>query len=570
MNGSFFRKFQLGRSLSSLSLPVLCIGAVIIPISYCTVLPDQYIFPKWFSVYIVTLCGIAAVLISRTYYFPAMERKFAGLAVGLAACFIFSILINWPGAYEKHILDWLCFFMLVTISTSTFHGKQERINRFIAFYLFAAALICIHGFLQLLGIEVIPNLARNDFPSSFFGFQNMTAEFIGLAVILQVYSLFLSLKRRVNNFLLIFQFLFLSAQLLFLGKLLCRGVSVATLVASIMMLFLPWQKFWERLIPLVVIGYMSLVLAGTAFSGNKSGEMFVPKPLRLDDQSVVLKEGNTRLRLIRWKNTLSLIWRNKFGIGPGNFEFGYVPYHASFAKDYESTEGSVVRSPHNGYLELAAENGILSLLLMLGLMCYMFWRLVYGYICNPNQRTVVPLLAAVFVYWAIDAFFAFPLEIALPFYVIAVFLGYGLTVMSSQTCRRVHVYGWKLGYALSAIAIAGLAGAALTSTFFESHYPRDYWKISFACEIFPSNWRACARRAEAELEMNKNSWAENTTFAMLARQENNYVALQLLSIAFLKQGRFPEACEALKKYDVLFDNASSLHQNYLTNCQNLR
>ena len=78
-----------------------------------------------------------------------------------------------------------------------------------------------------------------------------------------------------------------------------------------------------------------------------------------------MKESNTKIRLTRWRNTLYMIAENPFGVGPGNYEYGYIPYQNSFSQDLESTESMVVRSPHNGFLEAAAENGWACLLILI-------------------------------------------------------------------------------------------------------------------------------------------------------------------------------------------------------------
>ena len=164
----------------------------------------------------------------------------------------------------------------------------------------------------------------------------MAAEFYGVCALVFLRAVILSKKNRIRFFwgfalLIAIVFLFLERS---------RASVLAFIVATLPFLWLYKPK--KR----------SLIISSATIFGG----VFM---LTLNMSTLAqLKSQNTQIRLNRWMNSIAMIRDRPFGIGPGKFEFEYIPYRAAWREDPESNERVIVRSPHNEVIRLGVEYGL--------------------------------------------------------------------------------------------------------------------------------------------------------------------------------------------------------------------
>lgn len=119
------------------------------------------------------------------------------------------------------------------------------------------------------------------------------------------------------------------------------------------------------------------------------------------------------------------------GIGPGNYEFGYIPFQNSAFRNAESTEESVVQYPHNGYTEALAENGLFFTITLVTLIAWLLTKLFASQQQKPDFTGKLLQL----VYFLTTALTAFPMENGYPCYVVALSIGLLFAVTYKESIR---------------------------------------------------------------------------------------------------------------------------------------
>ena len=265
----------------------------------------------------------------------------------------------------------MSFGIVFVFFTNFFSQKRDLLSFLFKIFLVPSLIILLIGFLQHFGLNVFSVPTTHLFPTSLFGHQNRTSEFIGAFVIIQ---LFYGLRKETQPKL---NLLLLSLSLFYLYLLYTRsvllGVGLVFLI-SLFKFFKSRKAFFIKLLLLTLA--MSLLSLGKDLLKKRPlpGESRTPPGKSRYLKAV--KSENIQMRLIRWRNTLELIQGHPLGIGPGNYEFGYLPYRNAYKKDMGALERLIVRSPHNGYLELTAELGIGSFVLFLILMGLLIRRIL--------------------------------------------------------------------------------------------------------------------------------------------------------------------------------------------------
>lgn len=521
-------------------------GFILIPIACFPFFSDPYFDAKWNFAYAITflITGVAWVQKKRPFQIP----KISSLElIGLLAIFFsssISVLFNLPGFYENQILDWLCFGMLVLFSFN--HEPSHLIFKWNQMATYA---VLGFGILQWLGFQPFPAIETNDFPASFFGFQNMTAEFIGISILCQFYSIFKGYTQKRAYFLI-------AASILYVWLLECRSAIVALTLAVLVWVVLIKNKQTQRILALLVAILTIISISFVSLRG-------IPHPSWINPRILEIKSGNTNLRLIRWANTWEMIRKNPWGVGPGKYEFAYIPYSRIKGPDIELGEFTLIRSPHNAYLQLAVQYGIETLFLVLfgiGLFLKRFF--------SKKLNLESTFLTSFFLFIGIDAIFAFPLENAYPFYVTAIFFGWGLRLCEfHQINIKEH---WLRKGLVCAMLISGLGSGLFFFSKYAENNELSFSQVTLACHLFPSNWRTCAKMGNMALEEGDSHHAEEIARFLLTRSPYNFIAQRILGEALIRQGKTNLGCDQLLAYDQLFGMKSSIHVEVTQKCLDKR
>jgi O-antigen ligase len=436
--------------------------------------------------------------------------------------------------------------------------------------------VLAYGFLQAFNFDPFPALQGNEFPSSFFGFQNMTAEFIGLSILIQIYSLF-KMESGFKSRSLLLTLPVLVASLIYLKTLECRSVFLSLLVSTVPLLF-SRRSVKIRLSAIGFLTLVSLMILPHIYKPLNIWPNIVNSPTLGDqknsDQLHQIKSSNSSLRLVRWLNTLHMIQNNPWGVGPGNFEFSYLPFSKAYQRDLEISENTLVKAPHNGYLQAAAQSGIpFSILLTISFILFGYKLYRKLNLESPFKKELT-LSASISIFLLIDGFFAFPMDNAYPFYLIAVTIGFTLRML----CNRTYLVQKSLsniGLTILAIAIGSTTLAFNFSKYVEGLYEEDTTldlsnAMKISCLLFPSNWHNCISFGDLAIKSGQYKEAELVALKLLNANHSHFPAMRILAFSLFNQGDFIGGCRELKRYDSLFANQSSLHLPYVNFCSDHR
>lgn len=300
----------------------------------------------------------------------------------------------------------LLFLFLFSILLFLFTNKRQWEKLFYVLF--------ITGFLlSLLAIVQYFNLLKNVFISFESG---STPSFLGNSTILAMYMIFLSflsftffIQKQGKKQKLLYGALFL----LFVFTILISGsrAGYLGLLAGFLYFFL-WYPYPKKYKTLKIIASAFLLFAVfTVMVFN-----FFPQ---LGEKNNILKVIATRVsftsiakdiagtRLSAWKITLEAI-KDKplLGWGPENFYIGFEKHYDS--KPF-TTSVLLWDRPHNIFLDIAANSGLLSLLLYIAFWIVLFWQLqkAKNFDYGADRPLMAHGLQAMFIGYLIVLFFNF-------------------------------------------------------------------------------------------------------------------------------------------------------------------
>jgi O-antigen ligase len=407
-----------------------------------------------------------------------------------------------PGHYMFQLVDWMCFGVLALAGLN--HTSLKPVFKANAI----ATVVCLGlGLYQFF-------TAPERYPGSILLHQNITSQFLAVSLILQIAS---------RSYWLV------APTLVHIYLLYCRSIWVALAVVGVLYLFRknkPLDDIKSVLKQIPVAVFIVLVLTLSTSSVD---------PVSPTHNGIHTSKGDsTDIRLERWKNTIEMIKANPLGVGPGNFEWGYTIYGKT---DPEHKPRLNIRSPHNGYLELAVEYGLPAAVLFVLAMAIVLWK-VY-----PS-----PLVASIIILNAVDAMFAFPMELGFTFYIAAFILGIGLKKHFSSYRPVNSQVKAVLVIALFVITVFGLR-MTLAERWEETKTIRGFEK---ACALKPADWQACINLGVNQLKNKQYEAAVKTFDGILKDRPHMHPAIYLKAQSLKAWGKNKEAVEVYKQYRTYF------------------
>ena len=165
-------------------------------------------------------------------------------------------------------------------------------------------------------------------------------------------------------------------------------------------------------IGVVIIGFF----AGNQFiqyNYNKYAKHDVKNNYTLGARVKTIEQGNSKGRLLIWRNTLEIIKKEPIkGYGIGNHKLNIMRVEAAKKKDYVVSDHA-----HNDFLEMQSELGIVGELLYILLyisMGVIGLRVILNKKTHETYRLIALVSILMLVTYAIDALFNFPNERATP------------------------------------------------------------------------------------------------------------------------------------------------------------
>lgn len=356
----------------TLSTYVGIAAVVCIPLAYLDGLNRFVQLPQVLVLHLVALGGCVAWFMSGQWrktllILPASILLLAEtLSVFQAQSKIFSIL-----PISTHLAGLFLFLALVNGLTRTSFLLVVRIACIVS------AVISLFGLLQFIGVgqDWVPT---SGLPSATLGHRNLAAAYliglipltlwlwwtanekwpgVGWALVLSLQGAFLLATRSRGAWL---------------GLVVGLGVLLAGVFGSRQRLRLDLRVKREQVLGFVLVG---VVLVGVAFLPAQiekgAGEAMWHGKVNISDAvTSVVTSGGDKSRLILWQHTLSMIAAHPFvGVGAGNWRLMY-PIFAQGDLMHPST---VPYRPHNDFLWIWSETGILGAVAFLGLIGLAFW-----------------------------------------------------------------------------------------------------------------------------------------------------------------------------------------------------
>ncbi|MBT4792081.1 MAG: O-antigen ligase family protein [Halobacteriovoraceae bacterium] len=399
------------------------------------------------------------------------------------------------------------------------------------------------GYLQFFGFDLLSSFTKSSFPTSLFGHRNRISEILGLSAIIQIISLIETNKKKIT----IPKTLILSATLSFISLFYTRSVILGISLSFSIIIFLKFRENKTKLISLFFLTFLGSAILLNIASTNVY-------------KQYGLKVGSAGLRITKWKNTSAMIFKNPEGVGLGNFEFGYIPYDDFFEYDRESTEKIVVKSPHNGYLEVMSEIGFLSIFPIL----FLFYFLLHGTFQKIHNMHYLFSFSLI-IYFCNQLMWAFPLETPFLFGFFAFLLGISLKLLIPQNIA-LSTKQIKILFIPLFISIL-LVGCFFTASHYIEFNKRNNLRLTrVGCRLYPSNWRLCIQKGFLEEKNGNYTKAIGTFNSVIRRMPHHYVAILHLAITYSKMENQVEACKHYQKYNQLFNGKSSINSYVLKNC----
>ncbi len=426
--------------------------AVILAPSYQSNLAE-HMFTKSFVLQIVI--SIAVVV----HLFANKKQTFSShpLAIVLYLTLILGFLsIFWsdnPGFAVTQFLKWVTGILLAFLVFQIQQKENQR--RILQLFFLGAVVMAIIGIIQyLFNVDIVKQAAK---PASTFANKNMAAQIAVLTWPLGVY-LFLSHEKTSNN-------------KVWLGV---NSIGVALLLTFIF--YTQTQAAWFStigqiiLFSLVLIVYkirshsfiaiqdthklfliIATVVLFTLINLNSGGVKPFWEKIQQGADKVVTRATNVEgeqstIRYQIWGNALKIAKSEPVtGVGLGNY------YH--HAPDFGNARTHTTRSTHNDYLQLIAELGYgSSILIVLNwiFLGYLFFKILFTRLGNRFRDLILVIAVGGM---AITSAFSFPLQLQTPILLISSYIA---LILSNERKMLISHLSHKILTAISVILLLAI------------------------------------------------------------------------------------------------------------------
>ncbi|MBY0502191.1 MAG: O-antigen ligase family protein [Alphaproteobacteria bacterium] len=272
-------------------------------------------------------------------------------------------------------------------------------------------------------------------------------------------------------------------------------------------------------------------------------------------------DKGSSFRWLLYTNTLVMIYNNPFGVGVGQFEFASLPYLGSLFPTLN--EWLLFSTPHNEYLHYLSEDGVA--------LSFLFFIFGLSFICLSwrDIKQIFIFHSEIFYFFImlfIQALFQFPLLEPLPYVMTALMIGYFFSILQRERVSykvkgisRVFLIG--INFIATLIVIV-----SFSAKYISFNFPYNEQLNKFACSYGNRNWISCLNVSYSYL--NKAEYDKAALYASktLEWQPLNYQGMKLLGLSYLYSGQRAKACKLFGEYDALFQNQSSLHEQFMKEC----
>lgn len=509
----------------------------LLPLAVSPLTRDIYTIIKWKIVHLFVIFALFQLGIIHRHLPRLLVNK-----TFMIACF--GILGLWGFEYYFHsipfvsdvTIDRIGFLVLTLFFMRSFKQSPQTMNTIS--YALIASMICFAASLLLQNIisfsEFFQGTSMHGRLRYTFGNENMAAQFFGLSILAAFRMVFFQ-KRMASKIFFCFLFCFFS---LFLAKIGCRSIVIG---AGLGCTFYGLMQLKTYRKPLLVSGLIAGLIA-------------IPLLLSLRPETV-------HHRLDMWKNAINIAKDYPLGIGRNKFGFYHVLYQEQDQISPRS-EGLIERTPHNELLKYTAEEGWLFILLIFTLIGSFIYsaRLSIFQSFQTNEKT--HLIGAFALLLLVESVLQFPFELALPYLMITVVLGYFLSLASLNQSKPLPLFISLplLGTFATISWFVGVGDLAHGAKRFDSSFVEE------ACHRTPYAWRTCEIHTSHLLQQKQYEKAIEHVLDHLALRPYNFLNLYQLGHAYMVTGQKNLACKFAWFYDRLFYHKSRLRPFVVNEC----
>jgi O-antigen ligase/cytochrome c-type biogenesis protein CcmH/NrfG len=506
----------------------------------------------------------------------------------------------------KDLLIFCSYFLIYFLIVNNLK-REEQITSFISCLFILVAIIAVYSILQYYSFD--PYLGHLNHITSTLGLKNWVSDYVAMIFPLLLFFFLIEgvVRKKVIYHLLL--------ALLWINLMICqtRSIWISFILCSLLGIYLVYKfklfpifranKKW--LLSLVIIFILITVIYSTENPLNRA-------PLTVPEKAVSilsLQEPSIKSRLLIWNTTFDMIKDSPIlGIGLGAFELNYLKYQAGFLEshpEYINVNGKAGEA-HNEYLQMAAELGLIGLLLFL-LIIGLFYKSSLNFIRKINQdrkRLIILGLGLGITSTLIHSLASFPFHVpalgAVFFLLVGLTMAYGnMSLPNSPNCgncddneenlkeeeeedrksKNREVKSIKSVLKIFIIAILLILTVLLVNNFaikpylaevyyfqglkdtFEEEYKRALPKLEYALELDPHNGRIL--HTLGDVCYNLGDWGRAIEFSRLA------VKYRMDKRTFRNLGLFYLAASLYKEAEDNFIYAIYLDPKYSEAYQNL-
>lgn len=350
---------------------------------------------------------------------------------------------------NRWIIVWFCAFF-ISILLSNNNKAFDTLVYITILTTFVNILVCIIGYYHF---DVYISQRRNLMLNGGYGNKNIFAACLLLKLPLLYYATIRYKKIwKFISLILIFSVCFcliiISTRSSFIG-LFFQLIMLIMFALIEKFRFQSSNKYLVKISLIVCVAVVGFLL-GNAFikyNYNKYAAKNVQNNYTIEARVATIESGNSKGRLLIWKNTSEIIKRNPiWGYGVGNHKLAIMQVEAAKKINYVVSDHA-----HNDFLEMQSELGVIGELLYLLLYLSMF-LIGAKIILNKHTQRIYRLIALcsllMLITYMNDAMFNFPLERAS----MQLYLALSIGMMVFVKYKTNNSKNLKINYSLSLFA----------------------------------------------------------------------------------------------------------------------
>lgn len=479
------------RTPSSRNSPLFDALLIVLLVAVPLVWSSQFVFVTYYPKLVALQIGV--LLLCLAWFFQKPNRNHfctSSLTLPIAAYVLVSALsiTQALNRFEvilqlSHLIAFPLFFWVVLNNF-----RSQNLSRYFAYAVGTGIVIAIIGIIQYAGwgLHWIPSAG---FPSGTLGYRNYAAMYTILCIPLSLYLFIESLQEKQR-------YLWGLGTTLLMTFLICTrtrgawlGLSIAVVLGIVILFFLKthdgnplWKALHNSFTPqhlppaiaglIICITFFLLVppnMEGRGFDRNRPDKASILSNVT----SIVDRSQDTRKsvedRLDMWENSVAMIEKHPLiGVGLGNWQYQYPPYDNGKV----IWEGGTPKRPHNDYIWIASEQGILGLLMYLWLIITALVMIIHLIRTQNRSRVALPFFIGLSLIAILThAMFSFPKEriaISLLFW----FCLTALAILETENRPRSHSVTWRMAHTLGIVVMALSLTIGIRALLFDTHYAK--------------------------------------------------------------------------------------------------